>query len=60
MDPNETLAQLRDLITAHLIPEVPSSIDSQLDRGDAIAELFGSLDEWLSNGGFLPGDWRIA
>lgn len=43
MDPNATLNALRELLAG--------------DDGE-VAETFAALDEWLSNGGFLPDDWR--
>ena len=62
MDPNATLEQIRDLYTnlVDLLDE-----EYAVGRGkfgdDAIrlAELVEALDEWLSNGGFLPKAWAI-
>ena len=51
MDPNKTLADLREYIAA----------SKECDDGeilDKIAELFEALDDWLRNGGFLPEDWK--
>lgn len=45
MDPDEALDNLRALIADGSDPA-------------AIAEQFAALDEWLSNGGFPPADWR--
>lgn len=44
MDPNETLAQMREAYTA----------------GDWLrcAELAHALDDWLSSGAFLPAPWQ--
>lgn len=43
MDPTQCLRDLREAV----------------DRGDCetAAERFRDLDEWLSRGGFLPGQW---
>lgn len=52
MDPDAVLGQLRDLTREghfHAPPE----------EAKEIAELFRSLDEWLSNGGFLPEPWTV-
>ena len=50
MDPDMTLAEIRSL-TARI---------DHLDEHDhdRLAELITSLDEWISNGGFLPAAWR--
>jgi hypothetical protein len=47
MDPNATLAQIRELIAA----------GTKVDLEQA-AELMTALDEWLSRGGFLPDAWQ--
>lgn len=53
MDPNVTLAQLREL-TARLL--------AMGDRADVkaieLAELFDSLDGWITAGGFTPDAWK--
>lgn len=50
MDPNATLAEIRELI------ETENTLkDGQYT--DDIIERFEALDEWLSKGGFLPADW---
>lgn len=49
MDPDLTLAQARTLIAeAH---ETGSDFDD-------LRDLFVALDGWLSQGGFLPEDWK--
>lgn len=50
MDPTTALEELRQLIVA--------TADGEIDftPGD-IEERFMALDEWLSNGGFLPEQW---
>lgn len=45
MDPDQLLETLREL----------SSTEDEDNLG---AELFRSLDNWLSKGGSLPKDWR--
>lgn len=52
MDPNATLKQIRALLDA---------IDCDEDRSDDTSDLItlvNALDEWLSNGGFLPKRWE--
>jgi hypothetical protein len=57
MDPNATLASIRELI---------SDIDRRArdgehigaDRAYALIEPIEALDTWLSRGGFLPTDWE--
>lgn len=47
MDPNETLAWLREQLS-HV---------NNLTNIDEVAERFNKLDEWLSQGGFMPAAW---
>jgi hypothetical protein len=54
MDPNEALAQLRDLLKV---------IDHDADATQVLADFavtFDGLDTWLSRGGFLPTAWKDA
>jgi hypothetical protein len=61
MDPNRTLKHLRFMLGG--CPDFISPEDQCCDMEDAIAlyheamELFQSLDNWISSGGFLPKDW---
>lgn len=50
MDPNANLKEMRALIKEHLAGK-------EIDV-DLLVELVDSLDNWLSNGGFLPADWE--
>lgn len=56
MDPNETLQQLRKLITLWH-NETGGTTEDSLERADRIVELFDGFDQWLSSGGFLPAAW---
>lgn len=55
MDPNATLAALREALTAY---------NGTTDRDEAawhatnLAMAVEDLDEWLSNGGFPPDAWN--
>lgn len=53
MDPNANLAEQRQLLRKY-------RTRNRLTAGEAarLAELTDALDEWLSNGGFLPDAWR--
>lgn len=49
MDPDATLARIREQAAADRMHGPPY---------DSLAEHVQALDEWLSNGGFLPEAWR--
>lgn len=51
MDPNETLRELRGMISD------AQDFNADID-GDLMAEKFEALDTWLARGGFLPEAWR--
>ena len=51
MDPNATLARLRDLLGEH---DKPISVDEI----DEVSTLFEALDDWMSDGNFPPTAWR--
>lgn len=57
MDPNETLVRLRAAVE-----RMRSALDESEERDAACeaAEAAAALDEWLSEGGFLPVLWRHA
>lgn len=63
MDPNETLALLRNTIGAlkdfsDLCDEEEYTDTGELwELAESIMELAESLDTWVSSGGFLPNDW---
>jgi hypothetical protein len=52
MDPNTNLKELRSLVAGNVDKEFVSDHDTA-----RMMELIGSLDEWLTRGGFLPTDW---
>lgn len=55
MDPDEALAQLRALCA-----EYNQAVESDGTRPTlalGIVDEFQALDDWLTNGGFLPADW---
>lgn len=51
MDPNANLAEQRRIV-ARILDGDDSADWSRL------AELVQALDEWLTAGGFLPGEWQ--
>jgi len=53
MDPNTTLTQLRSLLSGNCMVQ-PQQPTKWIYRAE---ELFQALDQWLSNGGFLPDEW---
>jgi hypothetical protein len=53
MDPNATLAEIRDAIAAYGRGE----LDDQ-EYAEAITERLVALDDWISAGGFLPTAWQ--
>ena len=55
MDPNATLAELRELIaTWQAAGSRGPWTEAQADR---TIELAADLDEWITRGGFLPSAW---
>lgn len=50
MDPNATLEELREVLQA-------GETAADIDQVRALV-LFSALDDWLSNGGFPPDEWR--
>jgi hypothetical protein len=60
MDPNETLAELRQMFDDEIFTEGEWSPEVARQRLRAFAEAFGNLDDWLRGGGFLPDAWRKA
>lgn len=54
MDPDEVLRTIREIVQR--ITE-DDHVESDLDE---LADAFESLDLWLSNGGFLPDEWKGA
>jgi len=61
MDPNANLREQLQL--AEMITEVADSdddfrLDDLLSNATRLAELVTALNQWISNGGFLPEGWR--
>lgn len=54
MDVNETLRAARELAADIHNPEI--YVDE--NTADRMAELFTTIDEWLTKGGFLPDAWK--
>jgi len=52
MDPDETLTELRELYNHWQDGNLFES------DGERAVELFDALDNWLTDGGFLPRAWR--
>lgn len=56
MDPNANLAELRKLAT-ELTDGRYLSKDDANEKACRLADLFVTLDEWITKGGFLPEKW---
>jgi hypothetical protein len=53
MDPDATLAQIRELMATH-----HTHNDLGEEETAQLVELIDALDEWMTKGGFLPTDWN--
>jgi hypothetical protein len=63
MDPNKALEQARaELERMDTFGDSDDSLDIEAayDAMVAVTEAFRSLDEWISNGGFLPAAWVVS
>ena len=60
MDPNEVLKRLRRLLEQRDLVEDSDSGNTWLDPDSAneFVQMFEILDDWMSNGGFLPKEWQ--
>jgi hypothetical protein len=58
MDPDTCLAEMR-AIAARMLLAYDSEDGNGIDQDDAdmLAQRVQDMDEWLSNGGFLPQAW---
>lgn len=56
MDPNKTLETLRGSI--HAFRENGDLFNRHWDHEETLVDAIEALDQWLSNGGFLPADWQ--
>jgi hypothetical protein len=53
MDPDALLNEIRACYT-----ELNGSIKPErIELGDRLGDLIADLDEWITNGGFLPKAW---
>lgn len=56
MDPNISLSEARDLALAlRAASEGFQPLDSE--NVDKFVDAFLNLDEWITNGGYLPSEW---
>jgi hypothetical protein len=58
MDPNATLAELREMLNGYLEDIELTGGVIQEEAATRIAERFLALDLWLCKGGFLPAAWE--
>jgi hypothetical protein len=54
MDPNTALADIRAIVST----VDTADPDTASDRLARLAELADGLDQWITNGGFLPDPWH--
>lgn len=59
MDPNATLAQIRDIVPA-LIRACDAGDELDASAVADLAAAFENLDHWIRSGGALPADWTRA
>lgn len=58
MDPDTTLDNARFVAGAILNgPMTGQSKAVWIEQAELLANSFAALDEWLSNGGFVPKEW---
>jgi hypothetical protein len=57
MDPNANLDEQRMLVQWIIQAGPEEDTSTEMNR---LADLVGSLDEWLCNGNALPDDWNKA
>jgi hypothetical protein len=57
MDPNETLAQIRNY-RWRVESYAGTEFEELRELAEGLAERVGALDNWIRNGGFLPDAWR--
>lgn len=61
MDPNETLAKLRQLVidmdAIEESGEDPDEPGEYLRIASEATTLFDALDGWMAKGGFMPSEW---
>ena len=64
MDPNQALKEIMQLANglADYDPDIQSAEDNKKAafEGAMLAEKVKNLNDWLSNAGFLPNDWKYC
>jgi len=58
MDPNATLARIRETRRQFDAAERDGLNTTALHLAQELAEAIEDLDAWITRGGFLPDDWR--
>lgn len=53
MDPDACLKEIREILRSR-----PKDSDEYTSLMDRLVELVHALDEWLSNGGYMPESWQ--
>lgn len=59
MDPNKTLARLREL-SSKMLKDYEDQASNGIDQDEAceLASHVEALDAWMSQGGFTPEGWN--
>ncbi|UAK38422.1 hypothetical protein K8O93_01055 [Gordonia bronchialis] len=57
MDPDAALANARDALARFRKSQADGALLHQNYAAIDLTEAFAALDEWLTNGGFLPASW---
>lgn len=57
MDPDATLRLIKGAIATLRFHSERGDTAAALAAADRLADHFGDLDEWMTNGGFKPGPW---
>lgn len=58
MDPNATLAELREMAQVEFETDGVWTSETGTDRCLRYAELILALDDWLGHNGALPDNWK--
>jgi hypothetical protein len=60
MDPNATLAEMREIAAGLEDADSDDLSESEIQALLYLAGQVRAMDDWLSKGGFLPTAWKLA
>lgn len=58
MDPDTTLAEIRDAIDAYDAARGEGNVKRMADAAEQLRDSIDALDAWMYRGGYLPEDWN--